>query len=335
MSTHPAPGASRIYGCPGAGAARPLTRNDIAPEVRAEIRTLQRLEPRRNLQLLVLLPLWGLGAAGALAHHGAVLRAAGTVVIALVLMAASVVMHEGIHHLLFHSKRLNRALAFCCGAMVLISSTAYRSLHLRHHSFEHTADDPDDIESVARKGIPLVLVYYVLLFAGTYLYFPHVALGALRAARTAGERRRILLEYAAIAAALGAAWWVAPAEMVRLWLFPMLVAAQLTNLRSLAEHGLTTGGSPFTATRSVRTSPLVAFFMCNLNLHLEHHLFPAVPWYNLPRVHALLQPAYRAAGSSVYDGYARFLLDFLRTTWSGVVPNVRLLPAHLRDEACG
>jgi len=114
----------------------------------------------------------------------------------------------------------------------------------------------------------------------------------------------------------------------------MLIAAQVTNLRGLAEHGLTTSGSPFTATRSVRTAPVAAFLLCNLNLHLEHHLFPAVPWYNLPRVHRLLLPAYRAAGSSVYNGYCRFLLDFLRTTWSGVIPDVRLLPAHQREELC-
>ena len=59
-----------------------------------------------------------------------------------------------------------------------------------------------------------------------------------------------------------------------------------------------------------------------------------MPWYNLPRVHRLLLPAYRAAGSSVYDGYWRFLLDFLRTTWSGVIPDLRLLPAHQREEIC-
>lgn len=333
MSAAP-PYPSRIYGCPGPAATRALTRNDLSPEVRSEIRALQRLEPRRNLRLLLLVPIAALAGAGALHGPGLLLRTAGTLALAAVLVSLSVVMHEGGHHLLFRSRRLDRVVAFCCGVPVLLSASAYRTLHLRHHAFEHTGRDPDDIETLARKGIPLVLVYYVLLIAGTYLYFPHVALGGLRAARSAGERRAIALEYAAIGAALAAAWWLAPAAMVRLWLLPMLVAGQLTNLRSLAEHGLTTGGSPFTATRSVRTTSVVAFFLCNLNLHLEHHLFPAVPWYNLPRVHQLLQPACRAAGSSVYEGYGSFLWDFLRTTWSGVVPDVRLLPAHLREEHC-
>ena len=326
--------ASRIYGCPGPTATRALTRNDLSPDVRAEIRALQRLEPRRNLRLLLLGPIAALAGAVALHGSGLLIRAVATLALAAVLVSLSVVMHEGSHHLLFRSRRLDRVVAFCCGVPVLISASAYRTLHLRHHAFEHTERDPDNIETLAPKGIPLVLVYYVLLIAGTYLYFPHVALRGLRAARSAGERRTMALEYAAIGAALTAAWWLAPTAMVRLWLLPMVVAGQITNIRSLAEHGLTTGGNPFTATRSVRTTRVVAFFLCNLNFHLEHHLFPAVPWYNLPRAHQLLEPACRAAGASVYDGYGLFLWDFLRTTWSGVIPDVRLLPEHLREELC-
>jgi len=325
---------SRIYGCTGPATVRPLTRNDIDPAVRAEIRALQRLEPRRNLPLLVLVPLAALGTWAVLDGRWLVLRGTGTLALAAVLVSLSVIMHEGGHHLLFRSRALNRLVAFACGAPVLISATAYRVLHLRHHAFERTERDPDDVETIARRGIPLVLVYYALLVIGTYLYLPHLAVGGWRAAHSRGERAAITLEYALMLAALGAAWWLAPGAMLRVWLVPMLIAAQVTNLRGLAEHGLTTSGSPFTATRSVRTAPVAAFLLCNLNLHLEHHLFPAVPWYNLPRVHRLLLPAYRAAGSSVYNGYCRFLLDFLRTTWSGVIPDVRLLPAHQREELC-
>lgn len=335
MTARSADGASRIYGCRADPEVRSLTRQDIPAEIRSAIRALQRHEPRRHLPLLVLLPVWAIGAAAVQPSHHPALRAAGTLALALVLMAMSVLMHEGIHHLLGRSRRINRLVALCCGTIVLMSATAYRTLHLKHHAFERTADDPDDIESAAPKRVPLVLVYYVLLLAGTYLYFPHVAIGGFRAARTDRERRAVVLEYLAIAVTFSVGWCLAPDAMLRLWLLPMLVAAQLTNLRSLAEHGLTTAGSPFTATRSVRTSRWLGLFLCNLNLHLEHHLFPAVPWYNLPRVHALLEPIYRRAGASVYDGYGQFFRDFIRITWSGVVPDVRLLPAHLRDELCG
>lgn len=327
--------ATLIYGCEGETVPRPVSRDDLSPSLRAEIRALQRIEPWRNLRrLAAFLALAGSGTALILLVPGAVARALGSVLTGGALVGLSVLMHEGCHLLLFRSRRLSRLVGFCCGAPVLISVSAYRALHLRHHSFERTEQDPDDIERVARKPIPLVLVYYVLLVVGAYLYLPHVAIVGLRVSRSNRELLRIVGEYLLIAGLLGAGWVYAPDALLRAWLIPMILAAQITNLRSIAEHGLTTGDNPFTASRSVRSNRVVSFFFCNLNYHLEHHLFPAVPWYNLPRLHHLLLPAYRGAGSSIYPSYLQFLTDFVRTSWSGLIPNVRLLPAHLRDELC-
>src|SRR5262245_64858773 len=72
------------------------------------------------------------------------------------------------------------------------------------------------------------------------------------------------------------------------------------NVRSWAEHALTRPGHPLTQTRTVTSNRVVSFLMCNLNYHLEHHLFPGVPWYNLPRLHALLADEYRRAGAQVH-----------------------------------
>ncbi|MGH7702980.1 MAG: fatty acid desaturase family protein [Gemmatimonadales bacterium] len=324
-----------VYGCSGPLRVPGLDRADLPAELRARIRALQRLEPWRNLRLAAFLALWtgggwlALTPASVLAHLGACFA------IACALMGLSVFMHEGAHGLLFRSRWLSRLGGLICGLPVGISVSAYRAMHLRHHAYERTARDPDDIEAAAPKSVPLVLVYYALLLLGTYLYFPHVALRGYLAAR-GRERVAILAEYLAIVGAHAAAWWLlSPGEMVRLWLLPMLVAAQFTNVRSLAEHGLTTAGNAFTATRSVISNPVVRFVLCNLNFHLEHHLFPAVPWYHLPRLHRMLRPYYRPAGSSVYRSYGEFMLDFFRTSWAGIIPNVRLIPAHLREDLCG
>jgi fatty acid desaturase len=75
--------------------------------------------------------------------------------------------------------------------------------------------------------------------------------------------------------------------------------------------------------------------MNNLNYHLDHHLFPGVPWYNLPKLHDILQDEYKAAGSSVYPSYSAFLVDFFKATIKGYTPNVRLIPEHLREDVCG
>ncbi len=74
--------------------------------------------------------------------------------------------------------------------------------------------------------------------------------------------------------------------------------------------------SPLTAARTNRTwgSPvnlLGRFFLFphHVNYHLEHHLYPAVPHYKLPRLHRLLM-----AKNALLDAEVRDLAE----TWTQV-----------------
>ena len=51
---------------------------------------------------------------------------------------------------------------------------------------------------------------------------------------------------------------------------------------------------PLRVARTVETSPFVSFFLNNLNYHLEHHLYPGIPWNNLPKVHRVAVAGLRA-----------------------------------------
>jgi fatty acid desaturase len=105
-------------------------------------------------------------------------------------------------------------------------------------------------------------------------------------------------------------------------------------LRFLYLFVFLTGGNELTDTRTVTTHPALAFMMCNINYHLEHHLYPGIPWYNLPRLHVLLHDDYVNAGSSVYRSYAGFLWDVAKALRHGVVPGSRLIPSHIREVVC-
>ena len=39
------------------------------------------------------------------------------------------------------------------------------------------------------------------------------------------------------------------------------------------------------STRSIRLNPILSFIYWNMEYHIEHHLFPSVPSYNLPKLH--------------------------------------------------
>jgi fatty acid desaturase len=203
-----------------------------------------------------------------------------------------------------------------------------------HHSTTRTAKDPDDIEVNAPKSLPLVVVYYLVLVFGIYLYMGTVAITGYKKANER-MKKQILVEYALIGMLLAALFALCDVSLVlNLWIIPLLIAAQLSNARGLAEHGLTATGNEFLDTRTVVSSRFVSFFMCNLNYHLEHHLFPGVPWYHLRSIHALLKNDFARAGASVYRGYTHFLVDFFKASRIGIVADVRLLPAHIREEVC-
>jgi len=154
--------------------------------------------------------------------------------------------------------------------------------------------------------------------------------------RSDGKTRlQTLAEYTLFSAFFAFLFWLFPfAAMWKLWLLPLVIAAILTQMRAIAEHGMTTRGNVFTATRTVVSNRFVSFMMCNINYHLEHHLFPGIPWYNLPKVHQLLQDEYRRAGCCVYRSYTEFFMDFFRAFRAGLVPNARLISQELREEIC-
>ena len=55
-------------------------------------------------------------------------------------------------------------------------------------------------------------------------------------------------------------------------------------------------------TRTIYMNPVLRFLYLNMNYHLEHHMYPLVPYYELPKLHEELKadcpppcPSVRAA----------------------------------------
>jgi len=82
-------------------------------------------------------------------------------------------------------------------------------------------------------------------------------------------------------------------EYAILWLLPMITVLQaILRLRAICEHGAVSDiSSPLKSARTNQANSLVRMllFPHHVNYHLEHHLYPSVPHYNLPRLHMLLR----------------------------------------------
>ena len=293
---------------------------------RGAIRELFTVRRSRNLVVVVFLALWLGGCVALVALPFWPVRLACYVVIGTVLHALGILMHEAIHGNLFRRRLLDRWSAFLLGAPVLVSAAAYKVTHLHHHRHTRGSQDPDEFSNYIRHPKLLSLLFYAWGALGMLIFLVHVPVNALRLGTTR-EKVAAVTEYTLLATLYGGVVFLAVrldaiGLLVHGWLVPMGLALLIVNLRGWSEHMMTRPGDPLTQTRTVTSNRVVRFLMCNLNYHLEHHLFPGIPWYNLPRLHDLLQDEYREAGAFVYRSYLKFLWDAVRTGIHGLAPKI-------------
>ena len=54
------------------------------------------------------------------------------------------------------------------------------------------------------------------------------------------------------------------------------------------------------STRTYLASPFVSFFYWNMNYHVEHHMYPAIPYYNLPKLRKAIESDMPIATKGLY-----------------------------------
>lgn len=93
------------------------------------------------------------------------------------------------------------------------------------------------------------------------------------------------------------------------WLVPMFtVLAFIIRIRGMSEHnGLSFENEISSSRTTMDKNPVVALFMAPLNVsyHLEHHLYPQVPYFHLKALHHELKknPEYLTSGGISYSYY--------------------------------
>ena len=74
-----------------------------------------------------------------------------------------------------------------------------------------------------------------------------------------------------------------------LWFYvlPRLIGAPIMLMFNIIQHAEMQENSPsvMESTRTFRTNRVGCFLYLNMNNHVEHHLYPQVPFYSLPRLH--------------------------------------------------
>jgi len=60
-------------------------------------------------------------------------------------------------------------------------------------------------------------------------------------------------------------------------------------------------------TRTVYMNPISRYLYWNMNYHIEHHMFPMVPYHALPRLHELIKDDLPPPNTSFWDGYKELI----------------------------
>ena len=213
--------------------------------------------------------------------------------------ALFIIGHDGLHRRLFRDRRRNDLWNdfFILGPVGAITRLN-RLNHMSHHDTLALPHDPDRYKYVADDK----LTFSTYLFSLTGLRYVLRALRHVFVPRPAKEQRSaytlrdlaILLGWQALLAGsltFFIGWWAYPL----LWLLPVYIFAFTADIvRVFLEHSY-----PETDAVSDRRPRLITytsnaierrlFAPMNMNFHAAHHLWPSIPYYNLPDADALIR----------------------------------------------
>lgn len=229
--------------------------------------------------------------------------------------ALAILMHDGAHGRLHPDARWNELFGELFLAWPLLTSMkAYRRTHLGHHRHLQTPKDADwrlwrDYSYYwfpKRRGELLREILAFTLGLRTLELLAFLRQYANRSAKPARADAQPLTAREAFQRALGRWRWplcgvllaaivLAGAGPVLLfyWFVPKLTALMgMLYIRAIAEHFISEHGGPssLACSRSMHYNLVERLLLAPLNVgyHLEHHLYPAVPFYRLGELHRRL-----------------------------------------------
>lgn len=232
--------------------------------------------------------------------------------------------HECGHGTAFKTQWMNKVVYQVACFMVMRNPTVWRWSHARHHTDTIIVGRDPEI-AVMR---PPDLVRVILAFFGINDVWAGLT-GMLRyaAGRLDAEEKSFIPEMewhrvyfvarvwlaiylATIALALVTRSWI-PIVMVGT---PRFYGSWHMVLCGLLQHGgLADNVTDHRLnTRTVYMNPISRFIYWNMNYHVEHHMFPMVPYHALPRLHALIKDDLPKPNSGFIDGYREMIPAFLR-----------------------
>ena len=232
--------------------------------------------------------------------------------------------HESSHGTAFKTDWMNNALYELASFMVLRESVPFRWSHTRHHSDTIIVGRDPEITVQRPANLWIIFANFFNVMA-VRLYVNNVFLhctGRLTVVertyipeseygKVISRARIYAMIYAAVIAFSIYSGSILPLMYVGLssfygaWLMPVYFYTQHAGLaENVLDHRLNC--------RTVYMNAINRYLYWNMNYHIEHHMFPLVPYHALPKLHELIKADMPVPYNGLADAYREIIPALLR-----------------------
>ena len=214
--------------------------------------------------------------------------------------------HELCHKSVFKTRALNTFFLNVVSFLSWYNPVLFWASHQEHHKW--TLHPPADLEVVLPVRLTFVDFLKVVIISPWEFYkrlreFVRLSFGRLEGEwenhlfpPVAVDERKALFRWARLHL-LGHALIVVVSLALGLWIVPVLLTLAPfygNGLQWLCNNTQHTGLMDNTADyrlacRTIHLNPFLRFVYWNMNYHTEHHMYAAVPCYNLPKLHEIVK----------------------------------------------
>ena len=233
--------------------------------------------------------------------------------------------HECGHGTAFKTRWMNDAVYQAACFMIMRAPTVWRWSHTRHHTDTIIVGrDPEIAIMRPTKVLKVIAAYFAIpqTIDAIKKLFIHVA-GHLTDEEMTYvpemERHRVyfvarvwmVIHLSAIALSLYLNSWL-PSLLVGP--LPTMYGAWVHVLTGLTQHGGLAEDvlDHRLNSRTVLMNPVLRFIYWNMNYHVEHHMFPMVPYHQLPKLYEDMKPYTVPASTSVLAAYREIIPAWLK-----------------------
>ena len=233
--------------------------------------------------------------------------------------------HECGHGTAFRTQWMNRVVYQMASFMIMREPDVTRWSHARHHTDTLIVGRDPEVAVKRPPNIPLHLASFfpVVGVGKTYLSIVLHSLGRLTQEEQdfipAMEHRRVfwtariwlVLHVASAALAVWMASWI---PVLLFGALPTIYGGWLARYCDLTQHaGLEENVLDHRLNaRTIYVNPALGFLYWNMNYHVEHHMFPMVPYHALAKLHEMMKHDTPTAYPSTFAAYREIIPAVLR-----------------------